>query len=104
MTSGALTRYRVMAYTTAVMLLVLTLVAMPLKYAAGETRLVEIVAPIHGFLYIGYLLTVLELTVRGRWRLGRAFLIALAGTIPFAGFFAERKVAREERAAVPEAG
>jgi integral membrane protein len=93
--SGALTRYRVMAYVVGVWLLVLVLVAMPLKYLADSPAMVEIVGPVHGFLYLLYLVTVVDLGFRARWTPVRTVLVMLAGTIPFVSFVAERKVTRE---------
>jgi integral membrane protein len=85
---SALTRYRVMAYVVGVGLLVLV----PLKYLADEPVLVETVGPVHGFLYMVYLVTVLDLALRCRWSAKRAVLVMLAGTIPFLSFVAERRV------------
>ncbi|HEV8565727.1 MAG TPA: DUF3817 domain-containing protein, partial [Actinoplanes sp.] len=48
---GALIRYRIIAWTVGVVLLVLVLVAMPIKYIGGNDALVAIVGPIHGFLF-----------------------------------------------------
>lgn len=89
---GALLRYRVMAYVVGVMLLVLVFVAMPLKYLGDDPTLVETVGPVHGFLYAVYLLTVLDLALRTKWRWGFTLLVMLAGTIPFLSFVAERRV------------
>ena len=100
---GALTRYRVMAYVVGVWLIVLVLVAVPLKYLADQPRLVEIVGPVHGFLYMAYLVTVLDLAFRARWPAVRTVLVMLAGTVPFVSFVAERKV-RREMAGSAEAG
>ena len=74
---------------------------MPLKYLAGDGTVVAIVGPIHGFLYMGYLLLTADLAYRDRWPVGRAVLVALAGTIPFVSFVAERKVTRPLRDAAP---
>jgi integral membrane protein len=90
--SGALTRYRVMAYVTGVLLLVLVFVAMPLKYFADAPTMVAIVGPMHGFLYMVYLVTAFDLAVRARWRFVRTILVLLAGTVPGMSFVAERKV------------
>lgn len=97
MTPGALARYRVMAFATGVLLLVLVFVAMPTKYWGDDDTLVAIVAPIHGWLYAAYVATALVLAYRLRWGLGRTLLVALAGTIPFASFYAERVVVRDVR-------
>ena len=96
---GALTRYRVMAYVFGVLLVVLVLVAMPLKYFADSPTMVEIVGPVHGFLYMAYLVTAVDLAFRAGWSAVRTILVMLAGTVPFVSFVAERKVSRELAAA-----
>ncbi len=92
---GALISFRVMAWVTGVMLVTLVLVAMPLKYFGDDDRLVHVVGVAHGYLYMVYLVTVFVLYYQLRWRPLRAVLLALAGTVPFASFFAERSVTRE---------
>jgi integral membrane protein len=88
-----------MAYVVGVWLVVLLLVAMPLKYLADSPGLVEVVGPVHGFLYMGYLATALDLAFRARWSAVRTVLVMLAGTVPFVSFVAERRVTRELAAA-----
>jgi len=94
---GALTRFRFMAYATGIMLLVLVFVAMPLKYLADEPGPVDLIGPVHGLLYFGYVIIVLDLAFRRRWSLWRTVLVMLAGTVPFASFVAERRVTRAEQ-------
>lgn len=89
-----------MAWITGTMLLVLVLIAMPLKYFAGMSSAVTIVGPIHGFLYIGYIATALDLAARRRWKILRIIGVLLAGVIPFATFYAEHRVVLSERAAI----
>lgn len=97
--SGALSRYRVLAWVVGVVLLVLVLVAMPLKYLTDEPGLVEGIAPVHGVLYMVYLLTAVDLARRARWPLRRTVLVLLAGTVPFFSFVTERRVTHEVLAA-----
>jgi integral membrane protein len=92
---GALTRYRVIAYVVGVMLLLLLFVAMPLKYLADDPNAMDIIGPMHGFLYVVYLLATFDLFRRVRWSFARLVLMALAGTIPFLSFYAERKTTHE---------
>jgi integral membrane protein len=96
---SALIRYRVIAYVVGVFLLILTLVAMPLKYFADSPAMVAIVGPIHGFLYMVYLVVAFDLSLRARWPFRYTVLILLAGTVPFLSFVAERSVTRRVRAA-----
>jgi integral membrane protein len=94
----ALRNYRVIAWITGIGLLVLVLVAMPLKYFFGQPTLVSIVGVTHGFLYMIYIVCTLLLAERCRWRPVDALVILVAGTIPFASFFAERRVTARVRA------
>ncbi|MDL5154718.1 DUF3817 domain-containing protein [Actinomycetospora termitidis] len=95
---AAMRRYRVAAYVVGVGLLVLVLVAMPLKYFADQPLLVAIVGPVHGFLYMAYLALTADLGVKARWPVAKLLGVALAGTIPFVSFVAERKVTAPLRA------
>ena len=97
----ALLRYRVMAYVVGVMLLVLVLVAMPLKYFADTPGPVAVVGPAHGFLYVIYLLAAFDLALRARWTAKGTVFVLLAGTIPFLSFVAERTVSRKTRVGEP---
>jgi len=101
MTAAALLRYRVIAWVVGVGLVVLVLIGLPVKYAGHNDIVVAIVGPVHGFLYIVYLLTAVDLALRGRWPLRRTLLVMLAGTVPFLSFVAERTVTRLVRAESP---
>jgi integral membrane protein len=89
---GALTRYRIIAWIVGAVLLVLVLVGMPLKYIGDQDSVVAIVGPVHGFLFMVYVVLTFDLARRARWPFGRMLLVMLAGTIPFLSFWAERKV------------
>lgn len=129
---AAATFYKVAAYVTGVMLLLLV-VEMVLKYAfklviyAGGTNVdgtanvfsmvqegqvvggvnVSIAILIaHGWLYVVYLLAVFLLWSRMRWSLGEFIAIALGGVVPFLSFVMEARVHRqvqEDLAANPTA-
>lgn len=92
---GALTRYRIIAWIVGVCLLTLVLVGMPLEYLAHNDTVVAIVGPVHGFLFMAYLVLAFDLARRAKWELPRMLLVMAAGTIPFFSFWAERKVSRD---------
>jgi len=102
MNHAVLTRYRLLAYTTAVLLIVLVFVAVPLQ-AAGHPEMAKVVGTIHGTLYCVYLFVAFELTRKLHVPLGRTLLVLIAGTVPFGAIVAERKLttlyARQERRA-----
>lgn len=95
MKKSVLTRYRVMAYVTAVMLLLLC-GCMVLKYGfeKGED-LTLVVSQVHGLLYIVYLVVAFDLGQKARWHFGKLLWVLLSGTIPTAAFFVERKVVQD---------
>ena len=104
---GALKRYRVMAWITGGMLLVLT-TEMVLKYgfhAGGEAAdgaplpvIGSWVAFAHGWIYVVYLVTVVDLWGKLRWGLGRLVTMVLAGVVPVMSFVMERRVHRDAEA------
>ena len=97
----ALGRYRVMAVVVGVMLLVLVAVAIPLKYAADVPEVSAIVSPVHGFLYIVYLVAAFDLALKARFTAKGTILVLLAGVVPFVSFVAERRVTARVRAGQP---
>lgn len=103
--AGALLRFRIMAWVTGVALLTLCL-AMILHYGFGlADGMIAVVAPIHGYLYIVYLVTVVHLgLIKQRWPLLRVVLVMLAGTIPGLSFYFERRISHQlEHTAISEA-
>jgi len=74
---------------------------MPMKYFADRPTLVEVIGPIHGFLYIVYLVVTFDLSMRQRWPLKRMVVLMLAGTVPVLSFVAERWVTARVTAPVP---
>lgn len=103
---GATTRYRVMAWITGTLLLVLC-AEMLLNYvlhASDEVmRWVEWVPFAHGWVYVVYLVTVFDLWATMRWRVGRLVTMALAGVVPVMSFVLERTVHAQALAAVEAA-
>ncbi|MGP4112030.1 DUF3817 domain-containing protein [Streptomyces sp. 4N509B] len=95
MKRSVLTRYRVMAYVTAVMLLVLC-ACMVLKYGfdTGE-NLTLVVSQAHGLLFMVYVVFAFDLGQKARWPFGRLLWVLVSGTIPLAAFFVERKVTEQ---------
>jgi integral membrane protein len=57
-----------------------------------------VVAPLHGYLYIVYLVTGADLARRAHWRLGRIIMVVCAGFVPFLAFIIERRVNRQMQA------
>ncbi|MDK1346463.1 DUF3817 domain-containing protein [Streptomyces sp. 378] len=104
MKKSVLTRYRVMAYVTGVLLVLLTLgmigkYVLDLNGAADFTRVVSIA---HGWLYVVYLIFAFDLGSKAKWPVGKQLWVLLAGTIPTAAFFVERRISHELESRITE--
>lgn len=86
-----------MAYVVGVLLVLLVCVAVPLKYAADQPTLTTVLGIAHGYLYATLLLAIADLWRRRRFPLRAVVLVALAGTVPFLSFYAERQITARVR-------
>jgi len=87
---AAALRYRVMAYITGVLIIVVCFVGIPLQVAANNTFIVNQIGTVHGFLYIVYIIVAYILAQKLKMKLWPTILLLLAGTIPILTFFVER--------------
>jgi integral membrane protein len=90
---AAVLRYRVMAYVTGVVLMVLCFVGIPLQ-VAHHPAVANDVGVVHGILYIIYLVVAWLLARRLRLEVKPTLIMLLAGTIPVMTFIVERWVTR----------
>ncbi len=92
---AAFGRYRVMAFVTGGMLLLLC-VEMLLKYVLqvngpDEAVLGDWIAIIHGWIYVVYAVTVFDLWSRMRWSFGRILALIAGGVVPVLSFIMEAR-------------
>jgi integral membrane protein len=91
---GAVLRYRVMAFITGVLIIVVCFAGIPLQLAAHQTFIVNQVGTVHGYLYLVYLVFAWMLASRLKLPRGRMVVLLLAGTIPVMTFIVERWMTR----------
>ena len=89
----AVLRYRVMAYVTGVVLIVLCFVGIPLQ-VAGKPAVANDVGVVHGILYIIYLANAYILARKLKLATKPLVILLLAGTVPVMTFIVERWVTR----------
>ena len=91
--ASALRRFKVMAVVIGIGLLVLVL-GMVVRYGFDNEAL-RWFSPVHGLLYMAYLVTTADLGIKLRWSLPKMVGVMLAGVVPFFSFVMERRVARQ---------
>lgn len=82
--------------------LVLLLIAMPLKYFAGQPRAVQVVGMIHGILFIAFVLAAYRAMIVRAWPWTRFAFALLMSVIPGGTFYLDAKL-KDEGAAVDRA-
>jgi len=85
------TLYRVMAYVTGTILIVLCVFAIAQAFTNDE-GIVNAIGTVHGLLYIVYLTVSYPLTRRLRLPVWPTVAVLLAGTIPVMTFVVERRI------------
>lgn len=91
---AAFRRYKIAAFIVGWGLLLLC-AAMVLKYLFDLPQFVVIWGPIHGALFVGYVILAFDLAYKDRWSPLGTLWVLVAGTIPFVSFVAEKQVQRK---------
>lgn len=93
-------RLRVIGWVEGISYLVLLFIAVPMKRMMGVEHAVQIVGPIHGFLWIAYLIA-LGLAWRAeRWKIDVPFFGFVASVLPFGPFVFDRWLEKQTPAEV----
>ena len=85
-------RLRVTAFVEGVSLLVLVFVGMPLRYMADIDAVSQAVGPVHGVLFLLYVVQVIQVGVEYRWSIVRILLMLAASFFPFGTFVADARI------------
>jgi integral membrane protein len=99
------TWYRILAFVVGVLLVALA-IGMVMKYGLTEgteaqvlgEEITSVVALVHGWIYIVYVVVAFVLSRRAGWSLGFLAVLLLAGLIPVMIFFVEHRVMQRLRA------
>jgi len=88
---------RITAALEGATLLILLLVAVPLKYLAGLSAATRVVGPVHGLAFVLYIWTLTRAAAGGLFTRGETIRLLVGAFVPFGGIFNERALARRAR-------
>lgn len=89
-------RLRIIAFLEGLSLLVLTGIAVPMKYAGNDPSLVKTMGPIHGLLFLLFIINTISVGIEYKWRFKETtWKVLLACIIPFGTFYIDRKILRK---------
>ena len=83
--------FKFIAFWEGVSLLLLLLVAMPLKYIWQMPQMVSVVGMAHGVLFLAYVVLAFMVYSELKWSLKTLAIVLLASIIPFGTFYIEKK-------------
>lgn len=86
-------RLRIIGLLEGLSLIVLVLVAMPIKYFMNDPSWVQRVGPVHGFLFVLFVIQTLQSAYHYRWNFWKeTFLVLLSCLIPFGNFWVDQRI------------
>lgn len=86
-------RLRLVALFEGISLLMLLFITVPMKYVWGNPIGSEIIGPIHGVLFIVYVLLTFSVAGDHKWKFFKTTLpVLLASFIPFGTFYVDSKI------------
>ena len=71
------------------------LAATYVKYVHDEPIGVQILGPLHGMLFLGYVLLALSLAPRAGWSVRTTIVVLFGAVVPFGGYAVDRWLARQ---------
>ena len=84
--------FRLITLLEGVSFILLVFIAMPLKYMMDIPQAVSVVGMAHGVLFIIFVLMLIVLCLKYDWPLTITAVLFIAALLPFAPFFADRKI------------
>lgn len=84
-------RLRILGFLEGISLLFLIFICMPVKYALDNPVWVEVVGPIHGALFVLYVVLTLSSSAQYKWKFGQTIALIVASFIPFGTFYTDKK-------------
>lgn len=86
-------RLRLLSYLEGISLLILVFIAVSLKYWGQQPMLVKALGPIHGMLFLWFVISTLSVGVERHWKFRQTtWKVLLACLIPFGTFYIDRRI------------
>ncbi len=91
--SSSIGRLRLVSIIEGISLIVLVLIAVPLKYSYDDPSWVKTIGPIHGALFVLFAILTLMEAYDKKWKLKTtAMVFLIASFIPFGCFYVDNKI------------
>lgn len=89
-------RLRIIGFLEGISLLVLVFVAMPVKYVWGNPLLTQYLGPVHGAIFLLFLLNVFSVAIEQKWKFKTTtWKVIVACFVPFGTFYIDNTILRK---------
>jgi len=91
-------RLRIIAFLEGVTLLILVIIAVPMKYYFNNPWASQFFGPIHGAIFLLFLISTLSVAIEYKWKfMTTTWKVLLACFIPFGTFYIDRAILSKMR-------
>lgn len=91
--TSSIGRLRLLGLLEGISLLLLIGVAVPAKHLYGDPRLVKSIGPVHGLLFLLFIVNTLSVGIEQHWKFTTTtWKVLLACIIPFGTFYIDKKI------------
>ena len=96
-------RLRIISFLEGISLLLLLFIAVPLKYYYHDPAMVKMLGPIHGALFLLFVVNTLSVGVEEKWNFkDTTWKVLIACIIPFGTFYVDRRILRKAEKHKPQ--
>ncbi len=85
-------RLRLLALLEGISLLALVFIAVPMKYLAHDPAVTRLLGPVHGALFLLFVINTFSVSVAQRWKAATTGKVLLACIIPFGTFYIDHHI------------
>lgn len=84
-------RFKLLAHAEGISFLLILFITMPLKYGLEMGAPNRVIGMLHGVLFIGYILAIVFMKFKYKWKAGKTAFALLSSVVPFGTFVFVRK-------------
>jgi len=86
-------RLRLLGLLEGLSLIILVFIAVPVKYMGQNPGLVKAIGPIHGVLFLLFVINAISVSISQQWKFSEVtWKVLISCLIPFGTFYVDRKI------------
>lgn len=83
---------RIIGFLEGISLIVLVGIAVPVKYALQSPAMVKAIGPVHGVLFLLFVLNAIIVAIVYKWKILTTLKVLASSLVPFGTFYVDKKI------------